>query len=71
MSLCLTNQSSGHEGVHGSGDIAPTFLIQALDGDDWSASRPGRFTPVETVPDTHCIEGHRADLDAVKKRKIS
>jgi hypothetical protein len=25
------------------------------DGDERSASRPGRFTPGETAPGTHCI----------------
>jgi hypothetical protein len=29
----------------GSGGIAPPFLISALDGGEWSASRPCRFTP--------------------------
>jgi hypothetical protein len=46
----------------------------ALYGREWSASRPGRFTPRETAPDTHCIwdwVGPRADLDAVEKRTIS
>jgi hypothetical protein len=45
-----------------------------LDGGEWSASRPGRFTPGLRVPGTHWIggwEGPRADLDAVAKRKIS
>jgi hypothetical protein len=28
-----------------------------LDGSVWSASRPGRFTPREGAPDTHCIGG--------------
>jgi hypothetical protein len=28
-----------------SGGIAPPFLTLALDGDEWSASRLGRFTP--------------------------
>jgi hypothetical protein len=48
-------------------------LISALDGSEWSASRPGRFTPMETDPGTHWIGGwvgHRAVLDAVVKRKI-
>jgi hypothetical protein len=52
-----------HEGVWGSGGIAPPFLTSALDGGEWSASRLG----------THCIGGWvgpRAGLDAVKKRKI-
>jgi hypothetical protein len=30
-----------------SGGIAPPFLNPALDGDEWSASRSGRFTPEE------------------------
>jgi hypothetical protein len=33
------------------------FLTSALDGDEWSASRPGRFTPRERVPSTHWIGG--------------
>jgi hypothetical protein len=28
----------------------------ALDGGEWSASRPGRFTPGERTPGTHWIE---------------
>jgi hypothetical protein len=28
-----------------SGGIATPVLTLALDGDEWSASRPGRFTP--------------------------
>jgi hypothetical protein len=31
----------------GSGGIAPPFLASALDGGEWSASLPGRFTPGE------------------------
>jgi hypothetical protein len=45
----------------------------ALDGGEWSASRPGRFTPRERAPVTHWIGvwvGPRAVLDAVVKRKI-
>jgi hypothetical protein len=30
-----------------SGGMAPTFFTLALDGDEWSASCPGRFTPGE------------------------
>jgi hypothetical protein len=43
------------------------FLAPALIGSEWSASRPGRFTP-----GTHWIEGWmgpRAGLDDVEKRK--
>jgi hypothetical protein len=39
----------------GSGCIAPRILTSALDVGEWSASRPGRFTPRERDPDTHWI----------------
>jgi hypothetical protein len=48
-------------------------LTSALDGSEWSASRPGRFTPRERVPGTYWIGGWvdpRAVLDAVVERKI-
>jgi hypothetical protein len=48
-------------------------LTSALDGGEWLASRPGRFTPREGTPGTHWIGGWvgpRAVLDAVVKRKI-
>jgi hypothetical protein len=48
-------------------------LTSALDGGEWSASRPGRFTPREIAPGTHWIGGWvgpRAVQDAVVKRKI-
>jgi hypothetical protein len=32
-------------------------LTSALDGGEWSASRPGRFTLRERAPDTHWIGG--------------
>jgi hypothetical protein len=44
------------------------FLTSALLGGEWSASRPGRFTP-----GTHWIGGWvgpRADLDDVERRKF-
>jgi hypothetical protein len=48
-------------------------LTSALDGGEWTASRPGRFTPREIAPVTHWIRGWvgtRAVLDVVAKRKI-
>jgi hypothetical protein len=49
------------------------FLTSALDGDERSASRPGRFTPTERAPGNHWIGGRvgsGAVLDAVVRRKI-
>jgi hypothetical protein len=46
------------------------FLISALAGGEWSASRPCRFTPGEGTPGTHWIGGWvdpRAGLDDVEK----
>jgi hypothetical protein len=48
-------------------------LTPALDGGEWSASRPGRFSSRERAPGTHWIGGWvgpRAVLNAVVKRKI-
>jgi hypothetical protein len=46
-------------------------LTSALEGGEWSASQPGRFTPRESAPGTHpCWVGPSAVLDAVNKRKI-
>jgi hypothetical protein len=52
---------------------APPFLTSALDGGEWSASRPCRFTPGERTCGTHWIVdavGRRVGLDLVKERKI-
>jgi hypothetical protein len=48
-------------------------LTSALDGGEWSASRPGRLIPRERAPGTHWIGGWvgpRTVLDAEVKRKI-
>jgi hypothetical protein len=47
------------------------FLTSALAGGEWSASRPGRFTPGERDRGTHWIGGWmdpRGGLDDVEKR---
>jgi hypothetical protein len=41
----------------GSGGIAPRILTSALDGGEWSASRPNCFICREKAPATHCIGG--------------
>jgi hypothetical protein len=48
------------------------LLISALNGGEWSASRPNRFTPRERASGIHWIGGWvgpRAVLEAVAKRK--
>jgi hypothetical protein len=37
--------------------LPPPFLTSALDEGEWSASRPGRFTPGERFLGTHWIGG--------------
>jgi hypothetical protein len=39
--------------------ISAHSLTSALDGGEWSASRPGCFTPKEGSPPTHWIGGLR------------
>jgi hypothetical protein len=53
--------------------MASPFLTPALHGDEWSVSRPCRFTPGERAPGTHRIGGWvgpRASLNTVELRKI-
>jgi hypothetical protein len=57
-----------HKEMAGGG-AAPPFLTSALDGGEWWASRPGRFTP-----GAHWIGGWvgtRAGLHAMEKRNTS
>jgi hypothetical protein len=53
--------------------IAPRTLTSALDGGEWSASLPGRFTSRELAPGILWIGGWmgpRAVLDAVVVRNF-
>jgi hypothetical protein len=45
-----------------------SFLTSALDGGEWSVSRPGRFTPEELWLTGGWV-GPRDDLHVVDKRK--
>jgi hypothetical protein len=50
-----------------------SFLTSALDGDEWSGLRSGRFILWERDPGTYWIGGwlgRRTGLNAVAKRKI-
>jgi hypothetical protein len=70
----MLNWALRHENILGKWRYISTHsLTSALDGGEWSASRPGRFTPKERTPGTHWKGGWvgpRAVLDAVVKRKI-
>jgi len=47
-------------------------LTSAIEGGEWLALRPGRFTPWERAPRTHWIGGWvgpRAGLEAVAMRE--
>jgi hypothetical protein len=56
--VSVLNWAPHHEGVLGNRRYSSTHsLALALDGDEWSASRPGRFSPRERVPATHWIGG--------------
>jgi hypothetical protein len=49
------------------------FLTLALDGGEWSASRPCRFSAGERAPGTHWIGGWvdpKAGLDNMEKQKL-
>jgi hypothetical protein len=71
VSLCF-NWVLCHEDVLGEWRYSSTHsLTLALNGGEWSASRPGRFSPRETAPGTHWTGGWvgpRAILDVVVKR---
>jgi hypothetical protein len=71
--LCF-NWTPRHEGILWEWMYSSTHsFTSVLDGGEWSASRPGRFTPRERAPGTHWIGGWvgpRDILDAVVKRKI-
>jgi hypothetical protein len=74
MCFFFLNWAPRHEGLLGEWRYSSTHSFNsAIDGSEWSASRPGRFTPRETAPGTHRIGswvGPRAVLDAMAKRKI-
>jgi hypothetical protein len=75
LSLNLINQLINTTQRRLMGEWKHSFTILdlgQLDGSEWSASRPGRFSPEEIAPSAHCIRGwvdSRASLDAVENRK--
>jgi hypothetical protein len=55
--MCLINQVLRHEDIWESGGIDPPFSTSALDGGEWSESRPGRFNPGKTARGAHRVGG--------------
>jgi hypothetical protein len=71
--VTVPNYAPRHEDVLGVEVYRHSFLTSALEGCEWSVTRPGRFIPRERTPGTPWIGGYvgpRAGLDAVEKRKI-
>jgi hypothetical protein len=51
--------------------MGPQFITLTLDGGEWSASRPGRFTTGERIPGTRCVGVWmclRVGVDVAEKR---
>jgi hypothetical protein len=69
LSLCLTKLYVMK--TYGVEEKLHAFLTSALDGGEWSSSRPGRCKPGATHPGTHWIEdwvGPGAGLGAAAKK---
>jgi len=68
----VLNLAQRHEGELGEWRYSSTLsLTSALYGGEWSAARPGRFTPRKRTTPSHWIRGWvgpRAVQDAVVKR---
>jgi hypothetical protein len=70
LSLCIINYELCHEDVR-SGCIAPLFLNSALDGGEWSSSRPGHFTSRgNRPPGTHWTGGWVDRSGCCREEKI-
>jgi hypothetical protein len=71
LSLCF-NWGPRHEGELGEWRYSSTHsLTSALDGGEWSASRPGRFIPRERAPGTRWIGGSYVECIIKVKVKFS
>jgi hypothetical protein len=61
-----------HEDLWGSGSRAPAILTSALDGVEWSDSRPSRFSSEARALSTNWMGGWmgpRAVMDSMQERK--
>jgi len=75
MNVCIPSLIKHHTTKTYRGVEVQLFasLTSALDGSEWSASRPGRFNARERAPGTHWIRGsvgRIAGVDTVGKEKI-
>jgi hypothetical protein len=71
--LCFLIEHHAMKAYWGVEVYLHAFLTSALDGGEWSASCPGRFTPRENARGTHligCWVGPRSGLDVAVKREI-
>jgi hypothetical protein len=71
-SPCVLTEHHAMKEYWGSGGIVHEFLTSVVEGGEWSASRPDRFTPRKRAPGIHWIGGWvgtRAGLDAVMKSR--
>jgi hypothetical protein len=67
-SLCLIKHYAMK--AYGSGCIDPYVLISVIIRSEWSASRPGRFTPRKSFPGTRWIGAPEPVLDHMEKTKF-
>jgi hypothetical protein len=67
--------SAPHEGIFGNGAKSPLILSHSnlsLDGDEWSASRSSRLTPLNLLllPTGCGLRSHRAGLERKKNKQF-
>jgi hypothetical protein len=71
LSLCLNK----HYAMKTYGEVKVqihSYFTSTLDRDEWSVSRPGRFTPREKPPNTHSKEaGWTPEPILTMRRKVS
>jgi hypothetical protein len=74
LASCHKGKFVAHEGLRGSGGLAPVVLSSTVDGGEWSVSytpRPHNLLPRESASGIHWIEGwvgSGTGLNALEKR---
>jgi hypothetical protein len=59
----VPNYALRYEDVWWSGGIILPFLTSALEGREWSASRPGHYTPGKGARGTHWRRSRRCGVE--------